>query len=164
MSRILDYMNLTDLGRRIAERRREKGLTLRALAQAAGVGRSTLAALEHGRMPELGYTKVARLCAALDLELEARPVPLTAPLMRHRHLTEAAGRRLTKAAIEDVILRGDFAAWRGLVRAMRADGTGRIARRAREVAGALAAQDERARAFFTLMPRLARRSGTERDG
>jgi transcriptional regulator with XRE-family HTH domain len=148
-------MDLSALGQLIAQRRREKRLTLRALAAAASVGRSTLAALEHGKTPELGFAKVARLCAALDLALEARTAPLDAPLMPHRHLTEAAGRQLTKAAIEDVILRGNFAAWRGLVRAMRSDPGDRIARRAREVAGALARHDERARAFATLLPTLA---------
>jgi transcriptional regulator with XRE-family HTH domain len=148
-------MDLSALGRLIARRRREKGLTLRALAAAAGVGRSTLAALEHGRTAELGFVKVARLCAALDLALEAQPAPLEAPLMPHRHLTEAAGRQLTKAAIEDVILRGGFGTWRGLVRAMRADPSGRVTRRAREVAGALARHDARARAFATLLPGLA---------
>ncbi len=147
-------MDLSALGRLIAQRRRDKGLTLRALAAAAGIGRSTLAALEHGKTPELGFAKIARLCGALDLSLEARSAPLEAPLMPHRHLTEAAGRQLTKAAIEDVILRGGFAAWRGLVRAMRSDPSGRIARRTREVAGALARHDERARAFATLLPAL----------
>lgn len=159
-------MDLSVLGRLIAQRRRAKGLTLRALAAAAGVGRSTLAALEHGKTAELGFAKVARVCAALDLVLDARTAPLEAPLMPHRHLTQAAGRQLTKAAIEDVIIRGGFAAWRGLVRAIRSDPSGRIARRAREVAGALARHDERARAFATLLPVLtgARNASSANDG
>ncbi|OFZ98308.1 MAG: hypothetical protein A3H35_04020 [Betaproteobacteria bacterium RIFCSPLOWO2_02_FULL_62_17] len=149
-------MNLQSIGELIARRRRDKGLTLRQLADAAGIGRSTLAALERGRTAELGFAKIARLCAAVDLALEARPVTLEAPLMAHRHLTETAGRELTKAAIEDVILRGGFSAWRALVRAMRTDRTGRIARRAREVAAALGKHDARARAFATLLPKLLR--------
>lgn len=147
-------MNLDTVGHLIAERRRAKGLTLQALAEAAGVGRSTLAALERGKISELGFAKVARLCAAVDLVLEARPPLLEEPLMSHRHLTDAAGRELTKAAIEDVITRGDFAAWRGLVRAMRSDKTGRIARRVRTVSSALSGYDPRARAFATLLPDL----------
>ena len=77
-------MDLNTIGHIVAERRRAKGLTLRELAVAAGIGRSTLAALEAGKLPELGFAKVARLCAAVDLALEARPLELEAPLMRHR--------------------------------------------------------------------------------
>lgn len=149
-------MNLHSIGRQIAERRRAKGLTLHQLAAEAGVGRSTLAALEAGKIAELGFAKVARLCTVVDLVLEARPPALEAPIISHRHLTEIAGRELTKAAIEDVIARGDVSAWRELVGAIRADSTGRIARRAREVATALAGQDEKARAFATLLPQLLR--------
>ena len=157
-------MELRTIGSLIADRRRQRGWTLRQLADAAGVGRSTLAALESGKIAELGFEKVNRLCAAVDLVLEARPPVLDEPLMRHRHLTEAAGRNLTKAAIEDVILRGDFAAWRGLAQAARADRTGRIARRTREVAATLSRHDPRAWAYATLLPQLLarapRRSGT----
>jgi len=154
-------MNLQAIGALIARRRRDKGLTLRELADAAAIGRSTLAALERGRTAELGFAKIARLCAAVDLALEARPLALAAPLMAHRHITETAGRDLTKAAIEDVILRGDFGAWRGLASAIRSDRTQRIARRAREVAAALGRHDARARAFATLLPKLVR--GRERE-
>lgn len=155
-------MNLQAVGRLIAERRRARRLTLRELAANAGVGRSTLAALEAGKIVELGFVKVARLCAAVDLVLEARPLQLDAPLMDHRHLTETAGRDLTKAAIEDVITRGGVTAWRGLVRAIRADRSGRIARRARDIAAALSAHDDNARAFAALLPKLVRKSGTTR--
>jgi transcriptional regulator with XRE-family HTH domain len=147
-------MNLSSLGRLVAERRRTMGLTLRGLAAAAGVGRSTVAALEAGALVELGFVKVSRICASLDLAVEVRPLALEAPLMTHRHLTESAGRELTKAAIEDVMTRGDFSAWRGLVRAIRADRTGRIARRVREVAAALGNADPKVHAFATLLPDL----------
>jgi transcriptional regulator with XRE-family HTH domain len=113
-------MNLSSIGYLIARRRRAKRLTLAALASSAGVGRSPLAALESGKLPELGFVKLARLCDVVGLVLEARPLERDSPLMPHRHLTEAAGRDLTKAAIEDVIVRGDIAAWRGPVRAIRA--------------------------------------------
>lgn len=149
-------MNLSAIGQLIAKHRRAQGLTLHGLAAAAGVGRSTLAALEAGKLDELGYAKVARICAAIGLALEVRPLELEASLMPHRHLTETAGRELTKAAIEDVITRGTFPVWRNLVQAIRKDKTGRIARRVREVAAAIGKSDPKAQAFETLLPTLIR--------
>jgi transcriptional regulator with XRE-family HTH domain len=159
-------MNLTSLGGLIAGRRRALGLTLSKLAASAGVGRSTLAALEAGRLSELGFVKVARICSAVGLVLEARAPELEAPLMSHRHLTEAAGRDLTKAAVADVIVRGDISAWRGLVRAMRTHRHGRLARRVEEVVGALDQDDPKVRAFATLLPDILRepRSRESRHG
>ena len=144
-------MNLHGVGKIVAERRRSRGLTLRALAAEAHVGRSTLAALEAGKLAELGYGRVVRICEALDLVLEARPLPLEKPLTRHRHLAEPAGRELTKAAIEDIVLRGDLDAWRGLVRALQKDTSGRLARRARDVLAGSDRSDARVRAFSTLL-------------
>jgi len=156
-------MNLLSVGYQIAQRRQARGLTLTALASAAGVGRSTLAALEAGKLPELGFEKVARLCAAVGLELEVRPPELEAPLMQHRHLTEAAGRKLTKAAIEDVIVRGDIAAWRGLVAAIRAQHQRGLINRVRQVVTALDREDPKARAFATLLPDLLQRVQSESE-
>jgi transcriptional regulator with XRE-family HTH domain len=144
-------MNLHGVGKMVGEQRRSRGLTLRALAAAAHVGRSTLAALESGKLAELGYTRVARICAAVDLVLEARPLLLEKPLAPHRHLSEAAGRELTKAAIEDIILRGDLDAWRGLTRALQRDTSGRLARRARDVLAGSDRSDKRVHAFSILL-------------
>jgi transcriptional regulator with XRE-family HTH domain len=156
-------MNLQSIGRLIAERRRAKGLTLSQLASRAHVGRSTLAALESGKLPELGLERVSRLCAALDLVLEVRPLHLDAPILQHRHLTDAAGRDLTKAAIDDIITRGDIKSWCALVSAMQSDKTGGVERRVAAMARALAKLDPKARAFADLLPKLAagpvRRSG-----
>jgi transcriptional regulator with XRE-family HTH domain len=152
MFQYIGLMDLKTIGRLIAERRREKGYTLAALASKAQVGRSTLAALEAGTLPELGLGRVSRLCAAVDLVLEARPLLLEEPLMPHRHLTESAGRDLTKAAIEDILTNGNIAAWRGLVRAAGADASGRVARRVREIAAAVGKRDPKARAFASLLP------------
>ena len=82
-------MTLAVVGKLVAERRRSRGMTLRALATQASVGRSTLAALESGKLAELGYGKVARICAAVDLVLEARP-PRTG---RAAHAPQAPQRR-----------------------------------------------------------------------
>jgi transcriptional regulator with XRE-family HTH domain len=151
-------MDLASLGRRVAAQRRALGLTLSALAAAARVGRSTLAALESGRLPELGFTKVARICAAAGIVLEARPPLLDAPLMSHRHLTETAGRDLTKAAVEDVIVRGDIGAWRGLVGALRRDESGRLAGRVQQVVEALGRDDPKVAAFAALLPGILTRA------
>ncbi len=112
-------MNLQTIGHLIAEQRRAKGLTLSQLAAQAAVGRSTLAALAAGKLPELGLERVARLCAAVYLVLEVRPLSLTEPLMAHRHLSEVAGRELTKAVIDDIITRGTIGTWRKLIQAMQ---------------------------------------------
>src|SRR5580693_8833700 len=153
-------MNLQTIGHLIAEQRRAKGLTLTQLAARAAVGRSTLAALEAGKLPELGLERVARLCAAVDLVLEARPLELQEPLMAHRHLSEVAGRELTKAAIDDIITRGTIGTWRKLVQAVNADKTGRLARRVNHLAQTVAKRDPKARAFASLLRRLRR---TTRD-
>src|SRR5919109_406053 len=107
-------MDLASVGALVAAQRRARGLTLAELAARAGVGRSTLAAFESGKLTELGFGRVARICAAVDLVVDVRAPLLDAPIVPHRHLTEAAGRELTKAAIEDIIVRGDVVAWRKL--------------------------------------------------
>jgi transcriptional regulator with XRE-family HTH domain len=144
-------MNLHGVGKLVAERRRTRRVTLQVLATEAQVGRSTLAAFEAGTLRELGYGKVVRICAAVGLVVEARPLALEKPLARHRHLTETAARELTKAAIEDIVVRGDINSWRGLVQALRQDASGRLARRAREVLSGADRSDSRVRAFSTLL-------------
>ncbi len=152
-------MNLQAIGRLIAEQRRAKGLTLTQLASRAEVGRSTVAALEAGKLSELGLQRVSRLCAAVDLVLDVRPVELKEPLMAHRHLSEIAGRDLTKAAIDDIITRGNIGTWRKLVQAVNTDTTGRVARRVSDLARTLGKRDPKARAFASLLRRLRRTAG-----
>ena len=149
-------MNLSALGLLVAERRRTQRLTLSQLAAAAQVGRSTLAAFEAGKIAELGFAKVTRICEAVGLTLDARPLRLDEPLMTHRHLTDAAGRDLTKAAIADIVLRGDISAWRGLVRALRRRQDHNLAARTRDVVAALDPEDAKVRAFASLLPQLLR--------
>lgn len=62
-------LSLSNIGAQIAMKRKELGLSQTDLAQKAQVGRSTLAALENGRIGELGYSKILRLVTALGLEL-----------------------------------------------------------------------------------------------
>lgn len=63
-------LDLPTLGREIAKRRGAAGLTQSALAARAGIGRSTLDALENGRTAELGFGKVARILASLALDFQ----------------------------------------------------------------------------------------------
>jgi hypothetical protein len=54
-------------------------LTLTELATVAGIGRSTLAAREAGRLNKLGFTKVSGVCDAVGHVLEVRDTALAAP-------------------------------------------------------------------------------------
>ena len=76
--------------------------------------------------------------------------------MAHRHISELAGRELTKAAIDDIITRGTIATWRKLVDAVNSDASGRIARRVSDLARALGKHDPKARAFALLLRKLRR--------
>lgn len=58
------------LGAQIAARRKHLGLSQAELARKASVGRSTLDALENGRIGELGFSKVTKILSALGMELK----------------------------------------------------------------------------------------------
>ncbi len=74
-------MDLGEIGARTAERRRTLKLSQTALAHKAGLSRATLDALENGRLGELGFSKVARLLAALGLELKLQPTGANRPTL-----------------------------------------------------------------------------------
>lgn len=61
---------LIDIGEAISKRRKAVGLTQAELAKMARVSRSTLDALENGRMGELGYMKVNNILISLGLEFK----------------------------------------------------------------------------------------------
>lgn len=143
-------MDLDSLGRLISERRFAQGLTLADLAARARVGRSTLAALESGKLPELGFNKVARICAAAGILLETRP-----PL---RELPRPRRPEFTKPVIQAMIEREDVDAWHGLVRAMRKDDRGLLAARVRQLVGTLDLKDPKVAAFTALLPPITRRA------
>lgn len=72
---------LPDLGESIATRRKALGFTQAVLASRAGIGRSTLDALENGRMGELGYAKVVRVLGVLGLELKLQDAGASRPTL-----------------------------------------------------------------------------------
>jgi transcriptional regulator with XRE-family HTH domain len=63
---------LTSIAKEIASRRKALRLSQAGLAKKAGLSRSTIDALENGRVGELGYAKVNNILAALGLELTLR--------------------------------------------------------------------------------------------
>lgn len=69
------------LGHEIADRRKRQKLTQTELARRAGVSRATLDALENGRTGELGFSKVAKILAALGLELAVQPASSRRPTL-----------------------------------------------------------------------------------
>ncbi len=74
-------LDLTSLGEEIATRRRALGLSQSALALRAGVGRSTLEALENARLGELGYARITHILAALGLELKLQEAGARRPTL-----------------------------------------------------------------------------------
>ena len=65
-------LSLISIGEQIAAHRKRLKLSQAELSRMAGISRSTLDALENGRVGELGFSKVAKLLASLGLELTLR--------------------------------------------------------------------------------------------
>jgi len=63
-------LTLSSIGEQIAARRKTFGLSQAALAKKAGVGRTTLDALENSRIGELGFSKISKILSALGMELK----------------------------------------------------------------------------------------------
>lgn len=61
------------LGNAIREARRRQKMTQSALANATGIGRSTLSQIENGSVTDIGIRKIIRVLDYLGLELTTRP-------------------------------------------------------------------------------------------
>lgn len=72
---------LAALAEHIVRKRKTLGLSQTELASRARISRSTLDALENGRMGELGYTKITNLLTALGLELRLREASTHRPTL-----------------------------------------------------------------------------------
>lgn len=74
-------LTLSSVAEEIARKRRTLGLTQAELAKKARVGRSTLDALENGRLGELGYSKITNILSALGLELKLQEATSRRPTL-----------------------------------------------------------------------------------
>jgi len=74
-------MLLSSLGIEIAARRKKLGLTQTELARKASIARSTLDALENGRIGELGFSKINKILSALGMELRLRQTDSSRPTL-----------------------------------------------------------------------------------
>ncbi|MEY4713596.1 MAG: hypothetical protein RIS88_3046 [Pseudomonadota bacterium] len=79
--------DLADLGREVARLRKAQGLTQAQVGALTGLGQSTLARFETGKVPEFGTAKLLRVLAVLGHGLAA------APLTRRFTLDDALAQR-----------------------------------------------------------------------
>jgi transcriptional regulator with XRE-family HTH domain len=74
-------LTLVNIGESVAEKRKSLGLSQAALAKMAGVGHSTLDALENHRMGELGFSRIVRILTVLGMELSLRTASSRRPTL-----------------------------------------------------------------------------------
>jgi transcriptional regulator with XRE-family HTH domain len=72
---------LDDIGREIARVRKTRRLRQVDLAAQAHISRATIDALENGRARDIGYSRLARILAALGLEMRVGPVASRRPTL-----------------------------------------------------------------------------------
>jgi transcriptional regulator with XRE-family HTH domain len=73
--------DLQKIGKQVANARRLRKLAQRHVAQQAGVSLRTVSLLENGRASDLGYSKLARILAAVGLELRLEQVVSERPTL-----------------------------------------------------------------------------------
>jgi transcriptional regulator with XRE-family HTH domain len=90
-------LDLPSIGLQIGQRRKALKLRQTDLANKAGVSRATLDALENGRLGELGFVKLAKILAAVGLELSLgeprKRRPTLEELMLEDERDQGLGRR-----------------------------------------------------------------------
>jgi transcriptional regulator with XRE-family HTH domain len=105
----------------VREARHRKGLSQDALAQASGASRITIARLEAGTEQDFRIGTLARICAALDLELAALPRGTKSPgeATHGRELAQRLDARRRHAALAAGLLALPEAKAEALVRSAR---------------------------------------------
>jgi transcriptional regulator with XRE-family HTH domain len=83
-------IDLEQVGEQIASARKAGKQAQLELAKRAGVSLRTVNLLENGRATDLGYSKLARILAAVGLELKLEPVERSRPTLDDL-LREGAG-------------------------------------------------------------------------
>ena len=73
--------DLDQIGGELALARKARKLAQSKLAELAGVSLRTVTLLENGRAAELGYSKLARILAAVGLELRLAPLATQRPTL-----------------------------------------------------------------------------------
>ena len=74
-------LDLRQIGEQVATTRRLHRLAQRDIAQQAGVSLRTVSLLENGRATDLGYSKLARILAAVGLELRLEQLASQRPTL-----------------------------------------------------------------------------------
>lgn len=86
-------MQWDEVGRLLREARKAAGRTQAELADALGMSRATISALENGTIAEIGARKLDTLCEALGLSLYVGPKRKRPTLRELREEHRAAQRR-----------------------------------------------------------------------
>ncbi len=73
--------DVAELGRLIAQARKEKQVTQVELARRAGLSRATVDALENARTSDIGISRLIRILGVLGLELVVRPATQQRPTL-----------------------------------------------------------------------------------
>lgn len=101
---------LVDIAEEIAKQRKAAGLSRAELAKRALVSRSTLEALENGRIGELGYAKVNKILTVLGLEFKLQEMNHSRPTLDElmiendrepKRITESKGYKTCTLELED---------------------------------------------------------------
>jgi len=111
---------LARIGRELRDARRDRGLSLAAVARAVGISVPELSRIERGLAPMVPYLRLARVAAVCGLDLNARLYPGAGPLRDAGHVALLADfraclhRSLRWATEVPLPIAGDLRAWDGL--------------------------------------------------
>ena len=74
-------LDLNEVGQRVRLLRRAAKLTQPEMAKCSGVSRATIAALENGKLGELGFVKLTKILAVVGLDLRLTTANLNRPTL-----------------------------------------------------------------------------------